>query len=246
MHLSDLSERNLMKTKILSLFISGFILFPNCLLCEEIMTGKPVAKINVIDFEVKSNKPELNLVGKGLSALIQAKAFAARDISFTNNRTRDEVLRAKLSALIHAEGDTTGEDKYKLSSCNYILSGNVFDVFKQITISYKLVNATTGASEIQDSISSDLKYYDYITAGIVSSVFNNFEINVPGEISDAINKKAEKPVDALIIFSKGLDFYDKKDYVTAKKEFEEAIKLDPELTIIKSFLEKIEKERIKK
>ena len=206
--------------------------------------GKQV-KISIMDFELQSNNPMYAYFGKGFAEFISVELSKSKDIALVEREKRREIIEEQKFTLTGLVDEKDSIKIGKMLAANYLVTGKIIDIMGRIFITYRVVDTETGLVIFDGKLEEDPGKYDYISAFIAKAVLVNFSAVVPADTELKIARAQSKSVDVAVNFSQAVNSYDKKDYVSAKKDLAEAKKLDPTNDAVKFYINKLFKNTTK-
>ncbi len=196
-------------------------------------------RITVSDFTMKSSNPEYQFLGKGFAEFVGVDLSKGKSVTLVEREKRRELLFEQELSMTGLIEENDQVKVGKMLAANYIVTGNIFDLAGQITVTYKILETETGKIKFQDKISGSITEYDFISASIAKRILDSFELKTPKSVDQKIQNKTEKKEEAVITFSKAIDAYDRNDRKTAKNQLDKAEELDPESEAVRIYLDKL-------
>lgn len=108
---------------------------------------------------------------------------------------------------------------------------------EKVSLSASTVDTVSGNESGPASSQNDMNGFFQAQKDLVNHILVQAGIvieDLSPEVKQALATPQTKSIEALMSFSKGLDFLDKSDYKSAKEAFAEAVKLDPEFQLAKT------------
>ncbi|MBI4656885.1 MAG: hypothetical protein HY746_09105 [Elusimicrobia bacterium] len=204
-----------------------------------LLFAEPSATVSIIDFEVQSDNPQFKYLGKGFAEFVGVELSKSRNMVLIEREKRTEIFKEQAFTLTGAVNEKDMIELGKMMSADYFVTGNIFDLLGKLTVTIKIVDTTTGKIAFEDKVTGKADEYDYISAVIAKDIMGYFKTGVPKDVVAKTEKPVSKPMEAAVKFSEAVDAYDKKDLDGARKELEEAKKLDPESEAVSVFLSKL-------
>ncbi|HNW43399.1 MAG TPA: CsgG/HfaB family protein [Elusimicrobiales bacterium] len=192
-------------------------------------------RISVLDFSVQSDNPQYKYLGKGFSEFISIELSKARNMALIDREKREEAFKEQAFTLSGAVDAKNSIELGKMLAADYLVTGKIFDLMGNLTVTFKVLNTATGEIAFEDKITDKLSKYEYISSKCSEKIVKHFDANATVMVARDI----EKPQEAAIKFSKAVDAYDKKDFTAAKKELTEANKLDPGNAAVNVYINKL-------
>ncbi len=204
-------------------------------------SAEPV-RLAVIDFQVQSDNPQYKYLGKGFAEFISIEILKAKDITLIERDKRNRIIEEMEFSLSDLADEGNQIRIGRLLAANYLVTGNIYDFAGTLSITFELIDTETSQIILKDKIDDKVSNYNFLTASIAGSIIKHFAVEAPEEIVVKAEVKEVKEVKAeevLLHFSTAIDAYDKKDLSTAKKQLEQARKLDPRNTAVVIYLNKL-------
>jgi TolB-like protein len=197
-------------------------------------------KMAVSDFVVHSENPKYKFMGKGISEMIAVELRKSPKITLVERDKRTELLEEMEIALSDMADPEVQLEVGKLLAADYILFGEIIDLDTQILISLRMIDVETGEVVWNEKLTAKLSKYDYITGYFTKAILDNFDMKASQSTVVKAAKEEEKDEEAVVSFSKAIDYYDKKEKQSAKKELAQAKRIDPSSEAVKIYLQKLE------
>ncbi len=185
----------------------------------------PDNTVAIVDFSNVGQIKELDLLGKGLAAMLITDLSKARAITV--------VERAKIQSLFD-EMKLTGVDANTASRPGYLLGASkiVTGSFlsldgKSIDIVSSLTMTKTQTSRPSKSVSGSMEKLFELEKELAFGILDDMGIILTESEKNAIMKTPTESFDAFMAYSRGLNYADKGMYREAVQEFQKAIMADP-------------------
>ncbi len=205
----------------------------------QILDAQPVA-LSVSDFIVESNNPSYTFLGKGISRLVATELRKSGRITLIEREQLNKVLKEQELSLSDFSDSENQVRVGKLLSAKYIIVGEIIDMASVVLVSLRMVNVETGEVVWNGELEDKLSTYDYIGAYFAKSILSSLSMDADRTTIAKIEKKEEKKEEAIIKTSEGIDAYDNNDVAAAKRDLEEAKKLDSGNEVASEYLSKLE------
>ncbi|HBA60620.1 MAG TPA: hypothetical protein DCZ92_07340 [Elusimicrobia bacterium] len=192
-------------------------------------------RLSIMDFEVQSDNPQYKYLGKGFSEFISIELSRAKGMAIIDREKREEVFKEQAFNLSGAVDAKNSIEMGKMLAADYLVTGKIFDLLGDLTVTLKVVATATGEVAFEDKVTDKLTKYNYISSKCAEKIVKHFYANA--QVLTA--REVEKPAEAAIKFSKAVDAYDKKDFTAAKKALTEAKKLDPQNRAVNLYMDKL-------
>lgn len=197
-------------------------------------------RIAVSDFAVHSENPKYKYMGKGISEMIAVELRKSPKITLIERDKRTELLEEMEMALSDVADPEAQLVVGRLLAADYILFGELIDMDAQVLVSLRMIDVETGEVVWNEKLTAKISKYDYITGYFTKSILGSFNLKASQSTVVKAAKEEEKDEEAVVAFSKAIDYYDKNEKRSAKKELAQAKKIDPRSDAVKSYLLKLE------
>lgn len=198
------------------------------------------AKLSLIDFEIQSDNPQFKYLGKGFAEFVSIELSKSRKFTLVEREKREDVFKEQAFSISGAVEGKNAIEVGKMLAASHIITGKIFELAGKLTVTFKVIDTTSGKILYEDKVTNELEKYDNISAAIAKSIMEYFKTDIPKETAKKIETPLPKPMDAAIKFSSAVDAYDKKEFEKAREELKEAKKLFPESDAVNLFLEKLQ------
>ncbi len=220
------------------LSFSGILLFS--LLCITHIASAET-RIAVLDFKVQSDNPAYKYLGKGFAEFIAVELSTVKSITIIERERRNALLEEqKFSVSGLADDDSI--ELGRLLSADYLLAGNVFDMFGNLAVTARLINAETGEVEINTQADGPPQHYKRLVSTLSEAVITSLEITPPSRIAKAEPEteiEQQEAEEVLSSFSEAVDAVDKNDLNTARIKLKQAEQLDRSNRAVEYYLNKL-------
>ncbi|HNW44261.1 MAG TPA: CsgG/HfaB family protein [Elusimicrobiales bacterium] len=192
-------------------------------------------RLSVLDFEVQSDNPQYKYLGKGFSEFISIDLSKAKGMALIDREKREAAFKEQAFSLSGAVDEKNGIALGKMLAADYLVTGKIFDMLGDLTVTFKVMSTTNGLVIYEDKVSGKLSKYNYISSKCAEKIVKNFDAS----LQVAVAAEVDKPEEAVLKFAKAVDSYDKKDFEAAKTDLEDAKKLDPQNAAVKVYMDKL-------
>jgi TolB-like protein/opacity protein-like surface antigen len=197
-----------------------------------------VPRVAVSDFAVSSERPRLEVVGKGLAEMIAAEMARAGDIVLIDRDRRIKLLGDQDFVL-----SVAGRDQKRIGellAADYVLSGEIVDLDLPLAVVASMVEVASGQVVWKDKYLGALADYDLISTQFAHSALDYLGAS-KGEATPAAPLKATpaEKEEALFAFSAAVDFFDRGDKEEARNQLEIARRIDPKNPAVELYLNKV-------
>jgi TolB-like protein len=231
-------KTSLNKLSMCCSFIFCF-LFVSISLSPSLLFGADNVRISVSDFQVQSDNLQYKYLGKGFAEFISTDISKAPNIDLIARERRTEALKEQAISQTGLIDEGSQIKIGKMLAAKYIVFGNIFDLAGNLSITYKVMDTSTGKVIFQDKINGKLANFEYLSAAISQKILNSFTIAAPDSVIAKAEKSSEKAENAAIDFSNAMNAYDNNDISHAKKDLDKAAELDPDNESIRAYLRKL-------
>ena len=200
----------------------------------------------VLDFENNSlfDADQYNNLSKGLSEMMITELSKVQSIKLVERRDLksilDEIKLAQSGVIDESQTAQVG----KLAGARHLVFGGfMVTMNNQIRIDCRIVEVETGLTKQAAEITGKTKKLFPLIQQLSQKILDNLEIKLSKEEKKALKKSSDIGMDAILLFSEGLDFEDSNDFKNAKICYTKALKLDPKFERAKQkllYLHKLE------
>ncbi len=151
---------------------------------------------------------DLSKTGASLKVIERENIKALiEEMAFSESGVVDEGTAVKLGKTLGAQAITFG---------SFIVFG------EQVRIDARIINVETSELVMAESITGESKGFMMLVSDLARKIARSFKV-----VIGSARRSAKGNIDAALIFSRGLDAYDKGDEDEARRLFKECIRLDP-------------------
>jgi TolB-like protein len=193
----------------------------------------------VLDFEVQSDNPSFKYLGKGFAEFLAVELASAEGITIIEREKRNALLKEQEFALSDMADDTRQLKIGNLLSANYLLTGDIFDVFGDLAITIKLLDVESGSVVISAKADAPPKKYKRLIASLSRAVIASLDLKVQPAAAETEEVEAEQAEEVLTAFSEAVDAVDRNDITEARKSLRRAEKIDKTNKAVVYYLNKL-------
>jgi TolB-like protein len=206
-------------------------------------TQRSAPRVAVLDFQVESKNPDYEFLGKGFAEFIAVELSGIKGVTIIDRERRNAIIEEQKFGLSGLADETQTVELGKILSANYLLSGSIFDMFGQLEVTVKLIDAEQGSAAVSAQAGGEPKEYKKIVAelaGKVVSALDLAEAAAPVKVAAAAKPLDNTEADMVLSsFSKAVEAVDKKDVQAAKENLQAARKIDRENKAVTYYLNKL-------
>lgn len=196
-------------------------------------------RIALVDFGVASKNPDFENLGKGFVEFIAVDLSKARQIMLIDREKRNQLLSEQEFSMSEVADETQAVRIGQLLAAQYLLSGEIFDIAGNISITFQVVNVATGEIEFKDKVSGKIDAYDSLCSEIARRTLTGLKVEVPATVAAVAEEKKAKPAQAVVAFADAVAAVDKNDTKTAKEKLKSALQYDPKNEAAAQYLAKL-------
>lgn len=202
-------------------------------------TGLPAARLTVNDFQIQSANPAYRFLGKGFAEFISIELLKSDSIELIEREKRLEAIREIELSQTGLINEKAQIEAGKLLAAQYIVQGSIYDINNQLSITVRIIETQSTKVIWQDRVAGKLGQYDSLSADITAKILARLNITVPAVVASKQQSAQEKTELVALKFSTAVDAVDRKDAEAARKDLDEARKLDPQSEAISIYLAKL-------
>ncbi len=186
--------------------------------------------VAVLNFDF-SNLPELSVLSKGVTAMIITDLSKVSDLTVVERIKMQALLREIRLGQTGAIDEDTAMKTGRLLLARHIVRGGVSKAEKETlklasTVSETAGGTDLGAAEAKGDLDRIFDMEKEVVFGILDALGVQTE-NLPEDVAKAVKARHTNSVDALMSFSRGLDFQDQEMFTQAREAFQQAVDMDP-------------------
>ncbi len=201
------------------------------IVCSLLMSLSLTAStLAVLDFENNSlfDAEQYDNLSKGLAEMMITELSKVNSIQLVERRDLKSVLdEIKLAQSGVLDESKTAQVGKLLGAQNLVFGGFMVTMNNQIRIDCRIVEVETGLTKQAAEITGKTKKLFPLIQELSVKVLNNLEIKLSKEEKKALKKSNNIKMDAILLFSEGLDYEDQNDFKNARKCYEKALKIEP-------------------
>jgi TolB-like protein len=199
-----------------------------------------VTVISVSDFTMESDNSEYKYLGKGISRLVAGELRKSGKVKLVEREDLKKILEEQELSLSDLMDSSKQVQLGKMLSAQFVVMGEIIDMGRtSVLISVRMASVETGEVVWQEEKKETLAAYDYLGAYFAQSLLSQLGISAGQATIAKVEKREEKKPEAILKVSEGIDAYDRKDTVLAKKALEEAKAIDPVNEVAAEYLAKL-------
>jgi TolB-like protein len=223
--------------RIKSLVVIFLLLLNFCLLAQETATKRTVA---VLYFDNNSlmKKDEMEPLSKGLADMLITELSKIEQFQVVERANLQQILEEmKLGQSGAIEGSKAQEVGKMLGAENLILGSYMLMLDGKLRIDARLVEVETGKTLKAEEETGSPKDLSQMVNNLVRRHANNMNVKLSSDQNQALRQSENKSFDAALLYAKGLEYEDAKDYLNARKMYMQALKLNPKFIRARSRLQ---------
>lgn len=197
----------------------------------------PDNTVAITDFSNVGQIKELDLLGKGLAAMLITDISKARSITV--------VERAKIQSLLDemrlpgVDATTAARPGYLLGASKIITGSFLSLDGKSIDIVSSLTMTKTQTSRPSKSVSGPMEKLFEIEKELAFGILDDLGVILTEAEKNAIMKTPTQSFEAFMAYSRGLNYMDKGMFREAAQEFQKALQADPNFSAPKEELRNV-------
>jgi TolB-like protein len=196
-------------------------------------------RIALSDFAVHSDNPKYKYMGKGISEMIAVELAKSTDVDLIEREKRAVVLEEIEFALSDLADATRQVEVGKMLAARYLVFGEIVDMDAEVLISLRMVDIESTKVVWNEQIVARISNYDYITGYFTQSILQHLGLSVERTTVAKVQSIEAKNEEAVVAFSKAVDYYDRKENTEAKEELVRARRIDPDSEAVQLYLSKL-------
>lgn len=207
--------------------------------CSSLFAGIHAARITVSDFQVQSANASYRFLGKGFAEFVSIELLKSDSIELIEREKRLEAIREIELSQTGLIDEKAQIEAGKLLAAQYIVQGSIYDINNQLSITVRIIETQSTKVIWQDKVTGKLGQYDALSAEITAKILGKLNIIVPAAVSAKQLAAQEKTEQVALKFSTAVDAVDRRDTEAARRDLDEAKKLDPQSEAISIYLAKL-------
>lgn len=195
--------------------------------------------LSVSDFEVNSDNPKYKYIGKGISEVVVVSLNQNRNLVVVERHKRTELLQELELSLSDMADPALQIRVGRLLAATHLVFGELVDMGDEMLLSIRVVEVETGKTVWSGTESFRIARYERVAKRISSKItmgVTGAEIEQIAEVKEEIEEESEE---ALIHFSKAIDYYDKGEKNSAVEELKKAKIENPKSKAIQLYIYKL-------
>ncbi len=201
-------------------------------------------RLAVLDFSVQSGNPDYHYLGKGFAEFLSIELDALRGIRIIDRSKRNEIMKEQAFMLSGAADSNTLIEAGQLLAANFLVSGDIFEMFGDLVITAKVTDIGSGEVIASAKAEGEPSKYKVMISTLVREIYSAIRPKgtvpvaaVPPEREKILTDEEANKV--LSGFSEAVDAVDKNDVDTAKEKLEQVKKIDKENKAVQFYLNKL-------
>jgi TolB-like protein len=188
----------------------------------------PQGSVGVLPFQVAAADPALASLGHGLAALLMTDLARSGQLRVVDRLRIDALLREQALARSGVVDPSTGPRAGRILGARHLVLGSLgVDASQAVRVDARL--ARTEAATLQPIVSGTTALDDILDAekALAFEVFDAIGITLTPAERAAVEQRPTRNLGALLAFSRGAQAEAELRFLDARREFREAIRLDP-------------------
>lgn len=212
-------------------FKSIFILLTMTIVFGSFAQEAPAKRtVAVLYFDNNSlvKKEEMEPLRKGLADMMITELSKIEAFQVVERTNLEQILEEmKLGQAGMVEEGKAQEVGKMLGAENLILGSYMAMFDGKLRIDARLVEVETGRTLKAEEETGSPKNLSQMVANLVRRHAGNMNVKLTSAQNKALNEDNNKSFEASLLYARGLEYEDAKDYVNARKMYQQAIKLNP-------------------
>ncbi len=212
-------------------FKSIFILFTLTIVFGLFAQEAPAKRtVAVLYFDNNSlvKKEEMEPLRKGLADMMITELSKIEAFQVVERTNLEQILEEmKLGQAGMVEEGKAQEVGKMLGAENLILGSYMMMFDGKLRIDARLVQVETGRTLKAEEETGSPKNLSQMVANLVRRHAGNMNVKLTSAQNKSLNEDDNKSFEASLLYARGLQYEDAKDYANARKMYQQAIKLNP-------------------
>ena len=132
-----------------------------------------------------------------------------------------------------------------LGAQNLVLGAFIVTLKNKIRIDVRMVNMETGVTLKAEQITGSTKHVISLIRKLSKKMMKGLNISITKQEEKLLNKTQKVDLQAVILFSQGLEFEDQGDVRLAHENYQKAIQIEPDFNIAKEHINKLNQKNSK-
>jgi len=225
-------KKSILLIVIISLFQFGFLL----------SAVKAQTTLAVLDFENNSffNPEEYQPLTKGLADIIITELGQINAVQIVERKDLKTVLdELKLSQSGLLSENNSLQVGKMLGAKNLVFGSFMVTMDEKIRVDLRIVEVETGLTVKADEVTGKTKQVLSLIRKLSKKILKDLDIRLTKTEKRNLDKSQKIRMDAVVYYSKGIDFEDAGDLANAILFYKKAVELEPEFQSAKDKLQKI-------
>ena len=223
----------------------GFFLIALCVLSSLQLHAQDQNRIAVLDFEVQSNNPDYEFLGKGFAEFIAVDLSSVTGITIIDREKRNNIIEEQKFSASGLVDESTGVEIGNMLAANYLVTGSIFDMFGKLEVTLKLIDIEKGSATATAQSGGEPKEYKRIVTELSDAVVASLSTGTAPSPEPEPEPESEGALDneqadvVLASFSGAMDAVDNDDVAGAKEKLKTVQKVDKTNEAARYYLNKL-------
>ena len=197
-------------------------------------------RIAILYFD--SDDPNLKGLSKGLADMLITDLSKFRSLNVVERSKLEEIIKEQDLSNTKRFDNTTAASIGKLLGAECILVGSYFEMMGALRIDARIIDVETGKILKSEGVDGESKDFFKLEKDLVKKLVTQLDVKIDDNNSKYLqpDKKGGISYDQSILFSKGLEHFDKGEKKQAKEIFETVLEKHPDFEPAKNALKQID------
>ena len=226
-----------------ALFVSFILVFCGFRLA---IAQEQIKTIAFLYFENNSlvDREELGPLSKGLADMFITEFSKLNNLKVVERAQLEQLLQEMAMGQSGLLEESSAHQVGKMLGAQYLVFGSFMNLYKdQLRIDVRIVNVETGLTIRAEEETGNTKELFKLVTRLAAKIIKNLHIRISKSEAAKLIQIENKSFDATLLYSKGLEYEDNKDYSNAKKMYQKALKASPNFESAKKRLELLDSKK---
>lgn len=190
------------------------------------------------------DREELEPLSKGLTDIFITQFSRLSEFKVVERARFEKLLQEMALGQTGLLEESSAQQVGKMLGAQFLVFGSFMNMYKnQFRIDVRIVNVETGVTIKSEEETGKLKDIFKLVPKLMVKIINNLDIRLTKVNAEKLLQIDNQSFDATLLYSKGLDFEDNKDFVNAKIMYHKALKLNPQFKSARKKLDQLTRKK---